>query len=171
MTYLTVTALLTPPGIAAEVAELFGVPADLLVLVEARGDTSGYDADEVADADDAITTIEATIAEAQGEVDAALSTRYTLPIATPASYPLLALWTRALARYALHARRDHTGVELGRIERDAEAARQRLDLVRRGEATFGAGSEALLATCSLGAVQISTPGRTFTATTLAGYTA
>lgn len=136
--YVTPVQLVDGADALKELSELYGTDAPLLALVIAQGDTSGWPAEDVAVATEALASIGRFIVLADGEVDARLAQRgYPLP-QDPAQFPILTVWARAIARYHLHRLRDRTNEESGRIERDYRDALRALDQVAAGKLSLGA---------------------------------
>ena len=170
MAYLTPNQLILPPGMAEEISQLFAISADLLRAIATSADTTSFDPVDVDQADDAVSDIEEIIREASGQIDAALSRRYVVPITDPSSVPALSEVARALVRYALNAQRDHTGEDMGRIERDQRRALKTLNDWATGALELGGGATKLPTSTSTGSPQVSVSQRVFTADSLYGYT-
>ena len=135
--YVTPAQLADGADALSELSQLYNCDGSLLALVIVQGDTSGWPADEVAVAVDALASIERFIVQADGEVDARLAQRgYPLP-QSAAQFPILTVWARAIARYHLHRQRDKTSEETGRIERDYRDALRALDQVAAGKLSLG----------------------------------
>jgi phage gp36-like protein len=168
--YCTPAQLVTGSVRLRELGQLFGIAPELLQATIAEADRSAWDADEIAAADAALIAINEELTFATGEVDARLQARgYVLP-QDPVRFPVLVVWSRAIARYQLHAERSGEGadVEEGRIERDYLDAREALQLVADGKLTLGAGDPlAVVTTPSTdGAVRITSKPRMFDRDTL-----
>lgn len=139
--YCTPAQLIDSEVRAGQLAQLFDLPAALLVATIAGTPRDAWTPEEIAQADAALVAITAELARATGEADARLARRgYILP-SDPVRWPVLVVWVRAIARYHLHALRE--GKEFnddnGRIERDYRDARQALDWVAAGKLSLGAG--------------------------------
>jgi phage gp36-like protein len=140
MSYVTPAQLATGSGALKELAELFDLASDALLLATINGtDRSAWTADEIADADAALVAIELAIAKADGEVDARLSQRgYVLPV-NVVTFPVVMVWADAIARYHVNRQRDLKSDETGRHERDYRDALRALQLVADGKLSLGAG--------------------------------
>lgn len=158
MTYCTPLQLADGPGALSELAELYEIAPALLRATLAGDDRSDWSAEEIAAADAALASLQGALARATGEVDARLAVRgYPLP-ADPVQFPVLVVWTAAIARYRVHRQRDRTTEASGRIERDLCDAQLALEAVASGRLSLGAGDP--LAAASPGAPQfVSRPSR------------
>lgn len=136
--YCTAAAYVEAPEMLRETAELFGVDEALLGATIAGEDRDEYEPADVARADLALARINAMLARATHEADAYLRQRgYTLPL-DAAQFPVLAVWTRSIARYHIQPRRDLTSEQSGRVERDYRDAIKALTAIARGELSLGA---------------------------------
>lgn len=166
MPYLAPAQLIDGPESLNELSELFGVEPALLKAVIA-GEVVAADPADLGSAQAAVASITARIAEAQGEVDARLALRgYALPL-DALQFPVLAVWTRAIARYHLHPQRDRTSEETGRIERDYRSAIRALDTLADGKLSLGA-HDPLLAKPANDGAQVNSNSRRFSRTSLGG---
>lgn len=150
MSYITPAQLAEGPGMLRELAEPFGVAADLLSATISGADRSAWSADEIAVADSALASIEHTTARACAEMNAYLVKRgYALPLAA-SDFPVLTTWARNIARYHLQPQRDLTNEQTGRIERDYRGTLQALKAVAAGDIGLGP-NDPLLVASSAGA--------------------
>lgn len=106
MPYITHQQLLDRPG-SRELAEVASdeagalVPYELMALTLSEGDRSGYDAEQIADADRALARIDDAVADADGVIEGYLrKAGYTLPLSPVPR--MVTVWCRAIARYYLH---------------------------------------------------------------------
>lgn len=165
--YATPAHLLDGPEAAKELGELYGCDPLLLVAVEGGGDTSAWTGDEVAAATAALNSITTYCEQAAAEVDTRLATRgYATPLSA-VQFPILAVWSRAIARYHLNRNRDKTDEERGRIERDYRDALRFLDMIAAGKLSLGA-DDPLTGAAGDGAVQIASNRRLFDRRSLRG---
>lgn len=109
MPYITHQQLLDRPG-SRELAEVASdeakdmVPYELMALTLSGGDRSGFDAEQIADADEALARIDDAVADADGVIEGYLRmSNYTLPL-NPVPR-LVTVWSRAITRYYLHKNR------------------------------------------------------------------
>lgn len=170
MSYVTAQQLSDGPESLKELSELYDIEAGLLAATLTGGDRSGWDADDIAAADEALASIERFIVQADGEVDARLAVRgYVLP-QDPLRFPVLTVWARAIARYHIHRQRDRTNEETGRIERDYRDALRALDMVANGKLSLGAGDPLATEPAGIdgGAVRLQSQPRMFSRRTLGG---
>lgn len=143
--YITPAQLADRPG-ARELAQVATRERDAIVddaLMDATlrgGDRSGWTADQIAIADDALARINAAIVEAVGVIDGFLARRYTLPLANASD--LVTAWARAITRYLLHKDRI-SGEQNDPILRDYRDALKLLALVADGKFSLGANDPAL----------------------------
>lgn len=168
--YLTIAQLADGSGSIKELAELYAAEPALLAAVIAGDDTSAWPPADVVQALQATESIDRFIVQAQGEVDARLAHRgYPLP-QDATRFPILVVWTRAIARYHVNRQRDRTNEESGRIERDYRAALQALQLVADGKLSLGAGDPLAPDPTDpdSGAVRLQSQSRLFTRDTLGG---
>jgi len=167
MSYATATDLITrfsPDELAQRAApEGLRVMGDLLQLTVAAGDRTTYSADEIAAADAALVRITGVLTDADSDIDAYLSERYTVPL-DPAPRVL----TRVacdLARYYLY---DDAVDKDGVIAARYDAAIKMLASIAKGTLKLGDGeSDDAVAPVSLPATRSS--GRTFSQDSLGDY--
>ena len=163
--YVTPTQLADGSDATRELAELYGVDAELMAAVIAGGDTSAWEPEQVDAAEQALMSIDRYCEHATAEVDARLRQRgYVLP-ADPVRFPVLVVWSRAIARYHLNRNRDKTDEERGRIERDYRDALRALQLVAEGRLSLGA-DDPLAGAPGSGAVMATGADRIFSRRTL-----
>ena len=158
---------------AQQLALLFGIDQALLVATVTGTPRDAWGPDEIALADAALASMQAELERATGEADARLARRgYTLP-ADPVRFPVLVVWTRAIARYHLNAIREGKDFneDNGRIERDYRDARQALDLIAAGKLSLGAGDPLAVPGEGeqAGAIRITSQPRMFNRRTLGGF--
>lgn len=170
--YCTAAQLVDSTPRLQALAQLFGLAPELLAATVSGGSREAWDNDDVAAADAALAAVQAELARATAEVDARLARRgYLLP-ANPLQFPVLVVWTRAIARYHLHADRTGEGADVvdGRIERDYLDAREALMLVAEGKLTLGAGDPLAVPASSgdNGAVRVTSKPRMFDRDTMGG---
>jgi phage gp36-like protein len=145
MSYLTPAQLVEGSGSLLEIAQLYELAPELLTATIANADRSAWSADEIAAADAALASIEDKLIGAASEVDSYLVRRgYALPLSAVA-FPVLATWTRMIARYHIQQQRDRTSEDTGRIERDYRSALRSLEAVAAGERGLGAGDPLFVA--------------------------
>lgn len=170
--YCTPAQLIDSDVRAHQIAQLFDLDQPLLVATVAGTPRDAWTPDEIAQADAALLSIQTELERATGEADARLAKRgYTLP-SDPVRFPVLVVWTRAIARYHLHAIREGEGFDEdnGRIERDYRDARQALDLIAGGKLSLGAGDPLAVPAegSAAGAIRITSAPRMFGRRTLGG---
>lgn len=170
--YCTAVQLIDSFVRAEQLARLFVVPAELLQATIAGNPRTTWTPAEIATADAALVAINAELVRATGEADARLARRgYTLP-ADPQRFPVLVVWTRAIARYHLHALRDgeYADVVDGRIERDYLDARDALNLIATGKLSLGAGDPLAVAAdgSDEGSIRVTSQPRMFSRDSLRG---
>ena len=144
MPYLTHQQLLDRPG-SRELAEVASdeagalVPYELMALTLNGGDRSGYDAEQIADADAALARIDDAVADADGVIDGYLrKAGYALPLSPVPR--LVTVWCRAIARYYLHKnRRSIESDDI--IVRDYKDALRLLEQTSSGKLSLGAGDD------------------------------
>lgn len=137
--YVTPPQLAIGPDSLQELSELFGVAPELMRATLDDADRTSWDADQVADADAALASIEQYCSMATGEIDAYLVRRgYVVPM-DATQFPVLRVWASSIARYHLHPQRDRTSEETGRIERDYRTAIKSLEALVQGNLSLGAG--------------------------------
>lgn len=139
MSYISDADLIERPG-AAEIAQVATpaehpvVATDLMTATLAGADRSGFDPGDVLIADQALDRVHSAIAEASATIDAALGSRYSLPL--PSTPLVLTRLARAIVRYILHT---HllTASEDSPIIRDYRAAMATLREIGAGRMTLG----------------------------------
>lgn len=162
MDYLTLLQLAESPG-ALELAQVarpshLVVPsAELMQVALEGGDTTAFDADEVAAAEAAIARLEQLITDASQLMDGYLGRRYRLPLASTPG--ILVTWARAIVRYKLHKDRI-TDERTDPIARDYRDALKFLAQVADGDFSLGSVDPEQTASES-GAVQFSTGAKVF----------
>lgn len=160
-------ATLADARLTRELAELTtpeGHPiiGDELMEATLRGqDRSGFEAEAVAVADDALVHVLQALADATAVIDGYLRLRKPVAYALPLSpVPgIVCVWARWIARYLLHKDRDGTGEQTDPIVRDYRQAIRFLELTRDGK--FSLGADDPLPPASSGGPQVSAPGRVF----------
>lgn len=141
MQYITAVQLAERPG-ARELAQVATaehvrvVPSALMEATLRGGDRSGWSADEVAAADDALQRIEDAVRQAESLIDGYLARRgYALPLDPVPE--LVTGWARDIARYLLH--KDRGGKEdSDPIVRAYRDALKFLELTATGKFSLGA---------------------------------
>lgn len=139
MPYVSLSQLAEMPG-ALELAQVASdkhgalVDATLLELTLLAGDTSGYDAEDIAAADSALARVEQASSEADALINGYLGKRYTLPLSSTPG--ILATWARAIVRYKLHGDRLSTETS-DPIARDYRDALKFLEQVAAGKFSLG----------------------------------
>ena len=171
--YCTPAQLIDSEVRATQLAQLFDLPAALLVATIAGTPRDAWTPEEIAQADAALVAITAELVRATGEADARLARRgYILP-SDPVHFPVLVVWVRAIARYHLHALREGEdfNTENGRIERDYREAREALDLIAAGKLSLGAGDPLAVPAegSDAGAIRITSQPRMFGRDTLGRF--
>jgi phage gp36-like protein len=138
--YVTPAQLAERPG-ARELAQVATRERDAIVedaLMEATlrdTDRSGWSADQIAIADDALARIIQAIADADGTIDGFLAKRYPVPLSPVAG--VVVNWSRAITRYNLH--KDRISSEgTDPILRDYRDAMKLLQLAADGKFSLGA---------------------------------
>lgn len=140
MPYVAPTDLLQWPG-ARELAEIATpesrpiIPAELLTLTINDGDRSEYDADQQADADEALDRIQTEIDNTRQLIDGYLGQRYALPLDPVPS--ILRAWAKDIVRYRLHKDLQHD--EKSAVYRRYKDAIKLLEQVRDGVLSLGIG--------------------------------
>lgn len=161
MSYVTLVQLAGIPG-ALELSQVASDPHGalvepaLLALTLIDGDRSSYPADEIAAADRTRERIEGAVAEADALIDGYLGKRYTLPLASPPA--LLAIWSRAIARYKLHGERI-SDEKTDPVVRDYRDALKFLSQIAEGK--FSLGIEDPAQSPGLGEVRIESGQKVF----------
>lgn len=143
---------------------------DALMETSLRGgDRSAWPVDQVAIADEALTTIASAIANADSVIDGYLRNRkpvaYAVPLAPVPS--IVAVWSRWIARYLLHKDRVNTAEATDPVVRDYKEALKFLQLTADGK--FSLGADDPLSPPSAGAPQVCAPERVFTFDTLQDF--
>lgn len=163
MPYAAAQDLLARFG-AQEIAELASddaaVTGELLELTATGGDRSGFAAEAITAADNALLRVQGRLADAGQAIDARLRQRYTLPLATTPE--LLVRVACDLARYDLYDDQVPDPVETR-----YKAALKLLGALATGSASLGMPEAD--ATAGGGSPQILTPGRVFDDAGLRGY--
>jgi phage gp36-like protein len=140
MTYVEPTDLLQWPG-ARELAEVATpesrpiIPAELMALTITGGDRSQYDAEQQADADEALDRIQTEIANTTQIMDGYLGQRYALPLDPVPS--ILRACAKDIVRYRLHKDLQHD--EKSAVYRRYKDAIKLLEQVRDGAMSLGIG--------------------------------
>lgn len=168
--YITLAKLAERPG-ALELAQVAStahqdeVPAELMDLSLRGGDRSAFAPSLIVQADEALARIVEAVEKADGTIDGFLRRRgYPLPlIPVP---PIVAEWSRAIARYYLH--KDNISDErTNPIARDYRDAMKLLQMVAEGK--FSLGIDDPLASDVQRDVRSFGAERQFTADTLRDY--
>lgn len=144
MPYITHQQLLERPG-SRELAEVASdeakamVPYELMALTLSGGDRSAFEAEQIADADEALARIDDAVADADGVIDGYLRmSNYSLPL-DPVPR-LVVVWSRAITRYYLHKnRRSLESDDI--IVRDYKDALRLLEQTVSGKLSLGVGDE------------------------------
>lgn len=169
MGYITISELAAGAGMLKELAEPFGVSADLMAATIADGDRSEWTSDQVEDADNALVSIQNTLNRAAAEMNAFLVKRgYPLPLSA-SEFPVLKTWARSIFRYHHQPQRDRTNEETGRIERDYRATLQTLRAVAAGEQAIGENDPLYAPAVGAGSPDYTCEPRIYTRKTLAGF--
>lgn len=138
--YLTPAQLADRPG-ATEIAQVATPERDAVVDAELMDatlrtlDRSAWAAEQITVADAALAAVQTAIDDASSLVDGYLAKRYVLPFTGPQN--LIAVWTRAIARYLLHKDR-RTMESDDPVVRDYRDATKALQLVADGKLSLGA---------------------------------
>ncbi|WP_041523599.1 gp436 family protein [Gilvimarinus agarilyticus] len=139
MQYITTTELAELPGAQelAQVATAAHQPVVAVELMEAtlrETDRSGFDAADIALADDALARIAEAVEQAEGLIDGHLVKRgYAVPL-NPVP-KLVTGWARDIARYYLH--KDLSADDTGSITRGYKDANKMLGLIVDGKFSLG----------------------------------
>ena len=144
MAYITHQQLLDRPG-SRELAEVASdeakdlVPYELMALTLSGGDRSEFDAEQIANADEALARVDDAIADADGVIDGYLrKAGYTLPLVPVPR--LVIVWSRAITRYYLHKNRGRMESD-DTIVRDYKDALRLLEQAASGKLSLGADDE------------------------------
>lgn len=164
--YITPAQLAESPG-ASELAQVASsehaaatVTAALMDLTLRGGDRSAYSAGDIADADEALTRIEAAIEWTGEYIDGFLRRRLTLPLS---SVPLILLRVaRQLVRYDLH--KHLISDDKHPVLRDYRAAEKLLESIRDGKVAIGAEDPSAATTSGLGDVRFESSAPVFART-------
>lgn len=169
MSYCTPAQLVDGPGAAQELSELMRIEQALLVATIAATSRAAWSAEEIADADAALASVNRFLALADAEVNSRLAVRgYALP-ADASAFPILTVWARAIARYHFNRLREQTTEITGRVERDYKDALRALDLVAAGKLSLGAGDVLVPPAPASYGPENCTPARVFDSSSLADF--
>lgn len=163
MNYCTPSQFVQGAGMLDELSQLFDVPSDLMRATIESADRGAWSADEIASADAALSSLQATADRVDSEIDAYLTRRgYGLPLSSTL-HPVLVSWARNIMRYHVAPQRDVTEETKGRIERDYTHTLRQLTMVARGEIGIGANDPL---TDDAGVPDVSGPPRLFSRASL-----